>query len=150
MKRIPLGILLNLFCLVINAQSSWHIVVDANNKIPLADVKALAKTSYEYEFYILSNDGYQKGPYKEAKFEFIQNSSIDEIPTDNKPIISLSSDLKLYHLKEGWHISLYNIEGIQVYETVADSNEVIIPLISFEPGVYALIIDSTSYKIIVK
>lgn len=115
MKRIPLGILLNLFCLVVNAQSSWHIVVDANNK-----------------------------------FEFIQNSSIDEIPTDNKPIISLCSDLKLYHLKEDWHISLYNIEGIQVYETVADSNEVIIPLISFEPGVYALIIDSTSYKIIVK
>ncbi len=142
MKRILLGLSLSFLCCAVSAGTSWHIVVE-DKMIPLAQVNALISPSYKAEFYILSSDGSQTGPYKEAGFKYTQDASVSNIADDNSPIIIMDSDLRLSHLKDGCSISLYNMKGIRVYETVADSSEVTIPLSSYERG--ALCTDSRCY-----
>lgn len=150
MKRLLLACVLCISCLAVNAESSWHIVVGADRMIPLTDVKALAAAPYESELYVLTNDGSQHGPYKEARFQYSEISAISEITDGDAPAITVGSELKLSHLKNGSHIMLYDISGVRLCEAVADSGEITIPLSSYEPGAYILVIDTASYKIIVK
>lgn len=150
MKRLLIAMAISLMCVAIQATPVWFMKTDTGREFLVSSITSVASELYSSEFYLLLNDERQVGPFRAATFELKENTAIGSITDDGTQMVAVGGDLTLSNLKKNSRIALYDMGGAQKFEITATSGSLTLPVASCAPGVYVLVIDSSSYKILVK